>query len=123
MYAATVGDAERIAPQIDQLATVHPDGRRMLIRVLVPNPWPLPWYLRGFERVGYWETVPDDPDAPVILASQRFESELRHRLHNAYEVRYNGLRRDETLLLYIDQDLYAAYRRHLESAASRPAQP
>ena len=42
----------------------HPDGHNMLIKVIASDPWPLPWYLRSYERVGYWGQPPADADAP-----------------------------------------------------------
>lgn len=31
--------------------------------------WPLPWYLRGFKRVGYWEAMPEQTSAAVLITS------------------------------------------------------
>ena len=31
--------------------------------------WPLPWYLREFDNVGWWPQPPPDPLAPVMVLS------------------------------------------------------
>jgi uncharacterized protein (TIGR03663 family) len=111
VYAQPVADVQRLAAWVDQLAAVHPDGRRMLIKVIAPNPWPLPWYLRGFERVGYWEQVPQDPGAPVVIVSDdllaglppRFDDERR------FQVSTYGLRPDVRLRVYVDRALYQRF--------------
>ena len=116
VYAHPVRDVENLAAQLTRLAAVSPDGPRMLIKVVVENCWPLPWYLRGFERVGYWEQPPEEPDADVILASYTLQDALAPRLRDAYEISYYGLRRDEILAAYVRRLLWSAFVHHLTSA-------
>ena len=125
VYAHTVHDAVRLTEQLDRLAAVHPHGHALLIKVMVDNCWPLPWYLRGFGRVGYWETVPEDPDADVILASFTLQADLAARLQDEYQVTYRGLRRDEVLAVYVRQDLWDAFIGCQQGAAStsQPSSP
>ncbi len=118
VYAATLHAATDLADQLERLAAVHPRGHHLLIKVMVENCWPLPWCLRRFDRVGYWETVPDDPDADVILASAKFQAELEQRLKNKYQVNDRGLRRDERLAVYIAQDVWTIFVRHLQAAGT-----
>jgi uncharacterized protein (TIGR03663 family) len=35
--------------------------------------WPLPWYLRRFDRVGYWESMPTNAPAPIQITSAGME--------------------------------------------------
>ena len=121
-YAYTVRDVERLASQLDELAALHPAGRQMLIKVIVPNPWPLPWYLRCFAQVGYWETVPDDPDADVILVAHTLQPALEQCRQEAYQIALRGLRRDEVLYVYVRQPLWDAYVARLRGADA-PANP
>lgn len=123
VYAQTLYGVVDLAHELDELAQVHPDGRRMLIKVIVDNCWPLPWYLRGFARVGYWETVPAAPDADVILASSKLQTELEPRLKDVYDVSNCGLRRDERLLVYVRRDLRDALTAHLRSSGATSTQP
>ncbi len=125
-YSYTVRDVERLASQLDELAALRPASRQMLIKVVVPNPWPLPWYLRCFEQVGYWETVPDDPDADVILVAHTLQPELEERRQDSYQVSVRGLRRDEVLYVYVRQPLWDAYvarRRGADAPANAASRP
>ena len=71
VYAHTTGDVLNLARLMDRLAAASPKGHAMLIQVITPgNYWPLPWYLRKFTRVGYWQEAPAPPysaDADVVI--------------------------------------------------------
>jgi len=102
VYAHPVRDVERLAEDMERLAQAHPAGRQLLIRVIAPNPWPLPWYLRAFPRVGYYEQVPTDAEADVIVVSTAQQSELEAVLREAYDgPTFRGVRRDEIVGIYV----------------------
>jgi len=115
VYAHTLHSVVELADQLDRLAAIQPQGHHLLIKVMVDNCWPLPWYLRRFDQVGYWEHVPDDPDADVILASSKLQPEIEPRLKCTYQVSQRGLRRDERLAVYIEQSLWDTFIQHLRS--------
>jgi len=58
----------------------------MHIQVICPGKdyWPLPWYLRRFEKdvVGWWDQVDvNTPSAPLIIASPEVEAALTNKLY------------------------------------------
>ncbi len=122
VYAHPVTDVENLAAFVEKLAAVHPLGRQMTIKVIADNPWPLPWYLREFERVGYWEQAPDNPDAPVVIVSAELEPAVGTRLHARYhdQVMHYGLRPGEVLSVYVQQDLWQAFAAKAASQRSGP---
>ena len=69
VYAHTTSDVPRLVKRIEQIASVHPDGRAMHVQVICPEGdcWPLPWYLRHFSRVGWFDRVPRSLPAPLII--------------------------------------------------------
>jgi len=84
VYAHPTTDVLAIAPQVEQIARAHPDGRNIHIQVICPysDYWPLPWYLRRFPNVGWYDKVDDSaPIAPFIIASPAVESALSRRLY------------------------------------------
>ena len=109
VYAHPLTDVVRLAIWIDRLGQVHPDSRRMLIKVIMPDPWPLPWYLRRFERVGYWESPPEDTDAPVVITTHEVQPEVMERLRNEYQVSHYGLRPDIVLVVNVEHGLWEAF--------------
>jgi uncharacterized protein (TIGR03663 family) len=91
VYAHTSTDVFTIAARLHDLARAHPDGTAMPIQVISrANLWPLPWYLRGFSRVAWWNGVPEQAgNAPVILITPDMEPALVRTL---YEIRPPGQR-------------------------------
>ncbi len=121
VYAHPVRDVEALEADVERLAAASPLGHDLLIRVVTENCWPLPWYLRRFGHVGYYEDIPDDADADVVLASTTLQPELALRLHGDYEVTYRGLRRDEVLAVYVRRDLWDAFRARQTRAGTTTA--
>ena len=84
VYAHTGTDVFTIVGRLEDLAALHPDGRSMPVQVISrQNLWPLPWYLRGFSHVAWWNGVSDTaPVAPVIVATPDMEEALVRRLYD-----------------------------------------
>ena len=91
VYAHTGTDVFLIVKQIEALAAVNPAGFAMPIQIFTrENLWPLPWYLRRYSHVRWWNGVSDTAElAPVILATPDMEPALLHRI---YEVPPPGRR-------------------------------
>ena len=77
-YAQTSPNVLELVQKIEALSRAHPDHQNMVIKVIATEGdfWPLPWYLRRFTKVGYWEQIPEDPYAPVMLVSAGFHAAL-----------------------------------------------
>jgi uncharacterized protein (TIGR03663 family) len=63
-----------------------------VVRVIGEEYWPIPWYLRGMQRVGYWTTPPDDCDGAIVLATGAQADAVRQRLRGSYRETLLGLR-------------------------------
>ena len=122
VYAQSVEDILDLAERVEDIAASHPDHHNMLITVIAPGAdyWPLPWYLRRFGRVGYWDKVPEKPDAPVIIASPQVEPALTKKIRtDDYVGTCYGLRSHVVLLLYVQNDAWQAFIK----TRSKPANP
>jgi uncharacterized protein (TIGR03663 family) len=109
VYGHTSTDMLRLVQRIDDIAHIAPDGRDTLIRVITPDSWPLPWYLRAYTRVGYWPGVTDDADAPIVITSQELQAEVERRLRDTYQSEYYGQRPEVLMTVFIRQDLWDAF--------------
>jgi len=91
VYAHTGTDVFTIVGRLRDLARAHPDGTAMPVQVISrANLWPLPWYLRDFSRVAWWNGVSEHAeDAPVIVLTPDMEPALVRKL---YELRPPGER-------------------------------
>ena len=121
VYAQTVPDLLDLVDKVKVLAKSHPEGNQMLIQVMAPQGeyWPLPWYLRQFKRVGWWDHVPDDVSAPVMIVGSSLCAALEKKLNPGWSaLGLYGLRPGIVFQLYVQSDLW---RRYLESL--KPASP
>jgi uncharacterized protein (TIGR03663 family) len=92
VYAHPVDDVILITEKLDKIAQKHHDGYKIHIQVIAGDNdyWPLPWYLRKFDRVGWWDRVDlKSASAPVIITRPDLEKELISKL---YEVPPPGSR-------------------------------
>jgi len=116
VYVQTAPDILNLVDQVTALAEFSPEGHRMVVKVMADEGdyWPLPWYLRRFERIGWWAEMPPDPWAPVMIVSAKFGAALdekkTHRMVGIF-----ALRPGVFFELYVDAGLWRDYM------AKRPA--
>jgi uncharacterized protein (TIGR03663 family) len=109
-YAETSPDIRNLTEALQKLAQADPEGRHLLVKVMAPGAdyWPLPWYLRAFDRVGWWSETSPDPFAPVMMVSSKLDAGLdRNGTHVAaglFEVRP-----DAFFELYVETNLWRAF--------------
>ncbi|HQH52306.1 MAG TPA: TIGR03663 family protein [Candidatus Hydrogenedentes bacterium] len=111
VYAHAVSGVRDLGERADAIAQYAPEGHGMLIRVITPglNYWPLPWYLRRFPNVGYWQEVPENCDAPMIITTAKLAPEVYARLKDEYQSENYGLRPGIRLVAFIRRDLWDAF--------------
>ncbi|MBM4039513.1 MAG: TIGR03663 family protein [Planctomycetes bacterium] len=122
VYAHTVFDLLEVPHRAEQIAELHPQGRQMVIKIICAEQdyWPLPFYLRGFPNVGYWNSPPPDPEAPLIIASTQFAEQLEERLGDRYFVETRGLRPAVRLNVFIRKDLWDAFLARQAALSPQP---
>jgi predicted membrane-bound mannosyltransferase len=113
VYAQTSHDLLRLVQQVEALASVDSRGHKLLLKVMAPDGdyWPLPWYLRRFEQAGWWDHVPEDPYAPIIIASAKLQAALDEKKTHLM-VGYFQLRPQLFLELYVDLQLWKEWLAH-----------
>jgi uncharacterized protein (TIGR03663 family) len=124
VYAHPTKDVLTIARRVEEVSRAYPAGREMPIWVLCPQGdyWPLPWYLRSFKNVGYYNDVNEILlPAPVVIASAGFQDRLIGRLFdispagekNLYVPLFDKgieLRPQVELRGYVTKDLWDQYQ-------------
>jgi uncharacterized protein (TIGR03663 family) len=108
VYAQTSPDFLRLVDAVERAAAAAPEKKDLLVKVVAPpdETWPLPWYLRTFERVGYW-TSPGPAlafsgagEAAVVITSAAFADEIGAALGEGYDQSFYGLRPEVLLCLF-----------------------
>jgi predicted membrane-bound mannosyltransferase len=107
VYAQTSPDLLRLVSQIEGLAAADPRRFDLLLKVIAPDGdyWPLPWYLRRFKQVGWWDHLPEDPFAPISVVSADLHAALDEKKTHLM-VGYFQLRPQLFLELYVQTNLW-----------------
>jgi hypothetical protein len=84
VYAHPVTDVFKIVNKLEQLASHHKDGHQLYIQIIAEDSdyWPLPWYLRKFDRIGWWNKVDfESVSAPIIITQPVMVDKLIKKLY------------------------------------------
>ncbi len=122
LYAHPGEDVVRMAAAVNRAANSSPAGDSLYVQVIAGGAdyWPLPWYLRRYQRVGWWSQVDSSTaPAPVILISADLREALAQRLYEQpppgerplYLDLFGGpllLRPDREMYGYVRSDLWQA---------------
>ena len=113
-YVPTSPDINELEPWLQQLEDAQPELPLEPIAVVGADYWPLPWYLRHYEKVGYYAEPPDSLERlPLILAT----SDLTDSLIATHIPIPRGLRENFPLTAWIRQDLWQDF---IKTAAPSP---
>ncbi|MGN6552189.1 MAG: flippase activity-associated protein Agl23 [Verrucomicrobiota bacterium] len=90
-YSHTGEDLLRLPERVRQLALSSQSKTAFRIAVIATDPWPLPWYLRTFPNVGFWQTNQSPGAADVYItslnAAETFAPLLKSRRPEFFGVR------------------------------------
>jgi uncharacterized protein (TIGR03663 family) len=111
VYSQTSSDILQLVALVDALAHVSPDGYNTVVEVMSPESyWPLPWYLRRFARAGYWDQIPDQPLAPIMIVSADLRAAFDERPGKTHLMAgYYKLRPNLFMELYVSTALWSNY--------------
>jgi uncharacterized protein (TIGR03663 family) len=92
-YSPSVEDVERVPALIERRLAGRTSREPPLVQVVGDDYWPLPWYLRRLERVGYWAELPQDAAAgDVVVATGGAIESTTQRLGSDWRADPVGLR-------------------------------
>lgn len=69
------------------------------IAVIASDPWPMPWYLRHFQQVGFWQPGQQVTDADFFVTSTEAGEQYAAQLRN-YRPEFFGVRPGVLILLW-----------------------
>ena len=114
VYAHTSTDFLKLVQRVEDISRSHPNGKDMLIKVIThpDEAWPLPWYLRGYTKVGYWqEEAAAGPleDVPLVISSFDMTEKIQGKLQDTHQEEYFGLRPEVLLAVSVRNDLWEKF--------------
>jgi hypothetical protein len=111
VYAHPSALVRQIAERVESLSAKHPDGANMAVAYIDDrNVWPLPFYLRGMNRVGFLTAPPENLDptrAPVVIVKPEWGAGYE-ALGYARPQNF-GVRPGVVVTMYVQQDLWDAW--------------
>ena len=94
------------------LAHAAPGGYETVVKVIAPEGdyWPLPWYLRRFKHVGWYDKLPNDAFAPIVIVSSRLDALLDEKSGKKWlMVGLTELRPGKFFEQYVELELWKKY--------------
>jgi len=111
VYAHTKREMLTMVDQVDSIAKRLGTGTDTGIALVSPDYWPLPWYLRDYKKVGYYQQIVPTNE-PLIIGSIAQEEQLKTTYGDRYvlvpstaEEGAYPLRPGVDLLLYVRKDV------------------
>jgi hypothetical protein len=97
-YAHTSEDLLGLPPQLAEM--VHQEGLASpSIAVIAADPWPLPWYLRQYPQVSYWQPGQTVGQADFYITSTDAANQYANQLQN-FHADFFGERPGVLILLW-----------------------
>ncbi|MBI2425878.1 MAG: TIGR03663 family protein [Candidatus Hydrogenedentes bacterium] len=108
VYAHTSSALVNLIELVEDTAAANGGADQTPIYVLQPDGdyWPLPWYLRAFPQVGYWQEPPSTYEVPIFIADPALRGLLHEKLGDRYVVQTRSLRPAVLRDVYIRQDCW-----------------
>ena len=97
-YAHTSEDLLGLPAEISDLARQNGIASPR-IAVIASDPWPLPWYLRRFSQVGFWQPGQQPGEADFYITSTDVSEQYADRLRS-YRPEFFGMRPGVLILLW-----------------------
>jgi hypothetical protein len=111
-YVPTSKDAAKVERWLHELRALSDAPTLTPIGVIGQEYWPLPWYLRTFETIGYWPTpIQNITNLPIIFAMPA-QAQACDNLLGATHIKLpRGLRANVEVTLYLRNDIWQHWMR------------
>jgi hypothetical protein len=106
-YVPTRADIETLAPWLEQLRQSAPENSLEPVAVIGTDYWPLPWYLRSFEKIGYWQRPPGHlASMPLVFAMPETAEAVANQIAQTHTPLPRGLRAEVPVTLFVRNDIW-----------------
>ncbi|MDX1680918.1 MAG: TIGR03663 family protein [Akkermansiaceae bacterium] len=104
-YVPTRSGVEKMGNWLQDLKEM--DGHLGTVAVVGSSHWPVPWYLRKFDQVGYWlEPPPKVESYPVVVSMHEHIEKLTEQLDETHEPFTYGLRDGVPMRMFLSRELW-----------------
>ena len=106
IYQHTSPQFKKLIKRIDDLEALDPSSDLAIAVGGSDNAWPLPWYLRNNDTIGYWQNPSDIPALDIVIGPI---GKLPQSLNETHIAEYHGLRENVVLECWIEKRLWDAF--------------
>jgi uncharacterized protein (TIGR03663 family) len=112
VYAHTRRETLKLVDEINAIAERSHQGAATGLTIVSADYWPLPWYLRDYNRIGYYGRMTPSNE-PMILASSSQAAEVQATYGDRYKQVQSGFNPEGSFPLRPGVDLLLFARREL----------
>ncbi len=112
VYAHTRRETLKLVDEINMIAQRSHQGAAAGVTIVSPDYWPLPWYLRDYNRIGYYGRITPSNE-PMIVASTNQAAEVQATYGDRYVQVKSGFNPEGSFPLRPGVDLLLYARREL----------
>ncbi len=106
-YVPTRRDAEALETWLGQLRANAGSDKLEPIAVVGSDYWPLPWYLRQFDQIGYWQSpAPEIIKLPLVFTLPETTAGVAELLKDSHMPLPRGLRTGVPLHVFVRNDVW-----------------
>ncbi|MBC8126118.1 MAG: TIGR03663 family protein [Gloeobacteraceae cyanobacterium ES-bin-144] len=106
-YVPTRNDVENLESWLEKLRDCVPAGSLEPVAVIGADYWPLPWYLRKFKQIGYWQQAPENVGKlPMVFLMPDAQESVTVDLEKTHVSLPRGLRANVPILLCVRKDIW-----------------
>ena len=106
-YVPTRPDIEKLEAWLIELRQASPGISLEPVAVIGEQYWPLPWYLRAFDQIGYWPAPPADlARLPLVFALPDASAAVMNRLGKSHMPLPRGLRAGVPVHVFVRNDIW-----------------
>ena len=112
VYAQTSPDLLNLVQRTEGIARVAPTKFETVVKIIAPESdyWPMPWYLRRFKHLGWYDKLPDDPYALIVVVSSKLDARLDEKSGRKWIMAgLTELRPGKYFELYVELELWKKY--------------
>jgi uncharacterized protein (TIGR03663 family) len=114
-YVQPYYDVENLSNRIHQFAELDGRDRDMPIHFLTNDYWPMPWYLKRYNKIGYWEKQEPNLDfnnCPVVITTPD-RTQLITKLEKTHTSEYRGRMPGYHYLVFYKNELWNRFHESL----------
>ncbi|WOO40190.1 hypothetical protein [Rubellicoccus peritrichatus] len=114
-YVPTSKDLERLPAWLEELQQLSGGTAEVSLAVIGREYWPLPWYLRKMDSVGYWPELPSHGgEFPIILVLPSAAEESAAALEESHTLIPRGLREEVLVMVAVRNDVWNKYMKNTD---------